>query len=548
MPDLMNWLTRHRRLGLFALGGLMCLALPPFSWWPVALLILPVFAWQWATADSWQAAFGRSWWFYCGFLVFGLYWIAFALTVDLAKFFWLVPFAVLALPMALALFPALLATGLLPLLQRVSPVWRLLAFPFFWVGHEWLRGHLFTGFPWNLLGYVWSEDDTYRLLASDIGIYGLSFVIAAVAVGLTFGWIKASVKLAKVILSLTFIALLGGLGYAFWTWIMLEGSQFIVIYFNNLLPGFLFFIVFLIAIFLPAKKWHRPMVVLTMLMPLIWLWWIAMPKMGENSAGMPRRDNRITVRLVQPNIAQAVKWQRDMGPEIWQSLLQMTAAPATDPEAAPALVIWPEAAAPAILNEQPVMRRQIGMALRASGAQYLLAGGIRRDDTRQLFNSMLVIDQEGEIVRYYDKHHLVPFGEFLPFRDILPIPLVANVFGQDLSRGPGSQTLELKLAAGQIITFSPLICYEAIFPGEVMDPKNPPDLLVNITDDSWYGPTSGPYQHFNIARMRAVEEGIPMVRVANTGISAAFDAQGRTLGKALAFGVTGFQDVRVPIK
>ncbi len=414
----------------------------------------------------------------------GLYWVAFALTVDIAKFFWLIPFAVLLLPMGLALFPAILAAVLQPLLQRLTVVGRIMAFPVFWWGQEWLRGHLFTGFPWNLLGYAWSENVILRLPARYIGTYGLSFLAAVIAACLA------------------------------------------------------------LAYFLPVanKSWRRGGIALGIILIVTWFGigiWLAQQSQPNSQT--------IQVRLVQPNVAQAVKWQRDTRVETWLSLLQMTATSPMADAPAPQIVVWPEAAAPAILNEQPEMRRQIGQALTKAGAQYLLAGGIRRAADGQLFNSMVVIDRAGELVQYYDKHHLVPFGEFLPFRNILPIPLVANVFGRDLSRGEQGKTLHLVLDNGTTLKFNPLICYEAIFPGEVVAADSQPQLLINITDDSWYGPTSGPYQHLDIARMRAVEEGLPLVRVANTGISAAFDAQGKALAEPLKFGETGIRDIAVPI-
>lgn len=242
----------------------------------------------------------------------------------------------------------------------------------------------------------------------------------------------------------------------------------------------------------------------------------------------------VNVRIVQPNISQEQKWDPASRQENFGKLLLPTAQPA---ELIPDLVVWPEASIPYLLSEVPEARQAIGNYL-PRGAT-LTAGTIRRDPNGQYFNSVEYLNSRGEITNHYDKFHLVPFGEYVPFGKYIPLPVVTAFSG--LGRGPGPQT-----QIANNIKISPLVCYEAIFPGEVTNPNNHPDLLVNVTNDGWYGNTIGPYQHLAQARARAVEEGIPLVRSANTGISAIVDRYGR-VQKSLPYGEDGLIDSSVMI-
>ena len=167
-------------------------------------------------------------------------------------------------------------------------------------------------------------------------------------------------------------------------------------------------------------------------------------------------------------------------------------------------------------------------------------GGEEED---KVFNSVYALAPGGEVLDIYDKVHLVPFGEYIPFREYLGrMGLNALVTGSsDFSRGAGLKTMKLP----GLPRFSPLVCYEIIFPGNVIAPNEQPAWFLNLTNDAWFGVTPGPYQHFEMARMRAVEEGIPVVRVAGGGISGVVDPLGRVTGK-LGLGQTGFLDVALP--
>jgi apolipoprotein N-acyltransferase len=246
------------------------------------------------------------------------------------------------------------------------------------------------------------------------------------------------------------------------------------------------------------------------------------------------------LRLVQGNIGQHHKWQPELRARWFQRYLELSARPGERIQA----VVWPESAVPYPLDREPEARRLIARVVPPGGL--LLTGGERFDlesEPPQAWNSLFALDDQGRIVAVYDKHDLVPFGEFLPFRPVLGrLGLEKVTQGSiDFQAGPGRETLKLP----GLPPFSPLICYEAIFPGGVVDPRARPDWLLNVTNDAWFGDSSGPYQHFAMARFRAIEEGLPLARAANTGISAVVDPFGRVQAR-LDLGVTGVLDAALP--
>lgn len=231
----------------------------------------------------------------------------------------------------------------------------------------------------------------------------------------------------------------------------------------------------------------------------------------------------VAVVLVQGNIAQDGKWERSRALRIFGSYLDLTrqgvaAARQSHPQASP-VVVWPETASPFLVESDPNARAAIA---EAAGAPALV-GALRFDAAQRPRNSLVAVDGPGPVPLVYDKWHLVPFGEYQPGWFPLPIALVQ---GDGFARGPGPETLRLP----GLPAFGPLICYEAIFPGQVVGAERPA-WLVNVTNDAWFGNSTGPRQHLAAARLRAVEEGLPLMRAANTGISAGFDAHGRELGR-----------------
>ncbi|MCU0855879.1 MAG: apolipoprotein N-acyltransferase, partial [Rhodobacteraceae bacterium] len=246
---------------------------------------------------------------------------------------------------------------------------------------------------------------------------------------------------------------------------------------------------------------------------------------------------RPIVRLVQPNAPQSEKWDPDRIVEFYRRQLDFTAAPA-DP--APDLVVWPESAIAWPLDvAEPIMGE---IAAAANGTPVVL--GLNRREDGRWFNSLVVVDDAGNVSQLYDKHHLVPFGEYIPFGHLTRLMGLRSFAARDgygYSPGPGPRLLDLP-GIGPTL---PLICYEAIFPQGIRAAPARPDLLLQITNDAWFGEISGPYQHLAQARVRAVEQGLPLVRVANTGVSAVIDPAGRILAE-IPLGQAGFLDQAIP--
>lgn len=243
------------------------------------------------------------------------------------------------------------------------------------------------------------------------------------------------------------------------------------------------------------------------------------------------------VRIVQPNTPQAEKWRPENRAPQMAKLVEMSRRDGFDGLAA---VIWPETAPPFVV--QPGSAALLAMAKAVPPGGYLLTGAARQTRNREdgVWNSLLVIDGEGEIVATYDKVHLVPLGEYIPFHKQLA-PVSGAIGRGSFEVGESRVTLDLP----RLPSFSPIICYEVIFPAAVTGPGARPRWLLNVTNDAWFGLSSGPYQHLASARLRAVEEGLPMLRAANTGVSAVIDAYGRVLA-ALDMQREGVIDHRIP--
>ena len=473
-------LPAFRRYGLaFILGGLAALAMAPFY---LLFLLVPAFCgllWLVYGAAGPRGAAAAAWWFGLGFFAFGLYWIGAALLVDAARFGWMIPFAILGLSAGLAIFPA--AVGLIAwrLAANLGGVGRVLVFAALWVLAEWLRGWVFTGFPWNLMGSAWAVSDALMQGASVTGIYGLSLLAVTIAalpatLSANSGWGGGRTPTAAAAILL---AVVWGGGAA-----RLSGA----------------------------------------------------PAVGENSVPDVR------LRLVQPNIEQKDKWRANLRIPNLKEQIAMSSGPGPGP--GPTHVIWSETAATYYLSNDAAVRSAIAQGTPRGGLT--LTGGLRTTATREkpfkVWNSLFALDDAGAIVGAYDKFHLVPFGEYMPFRGIVGLEKL-SAGATDFTAGAGPQTLRLK----GLPPVSPLICYEVIFPGNVVNPEDRPEWLLSVTNDAWYGISTGPYQHFDAARFRAVEEGLPLVRVANTGISGVIDAYGRVV-KRLELSEKGVLDTTLP--
>ncbi|APH70568.1 apolipoprotein N-acyltransferase [Aquibium oceanicum] len=252
-------------------------------------------------------------------------------------------------------------------------------------------------------------------------------------------------------------------------------------------------------------------------------------------------DKSLSVRIVQPSIPQGGKWDPEYRDNILATLLELSAKPPEEGGRRPELIVWPETALPFLFTDRPDALAAVGDMLQ--DGQKLFLGAVRSEGAGaavRYYNSVIAIDDAGEIVDAVDKVHLVPFGEYLPLQvvfDRLGMRAIAdNVGGFSAGAERGS------IAVTDAISAVPFICYEVIFPGEVV--ADDADLIVNLTNDAWFGDTPGPYQHFRQAQLRAVETARPMVRAANNGISAVIDSRGRVVD-AFAQDAVGALDVNI---
>jgi apolipoprotein N-acyltransferase len=243
------------------------------------------------------------------------------------------------------------------------------------------------------------------------------------------------------------------------------------------------------------------------------------------------------LRLVQPNAEQRLKWDPTQARAHFDRLLAHSAAKPT-----PDLVIWPETALPYLLERHAELAPMIAAA--AGGATVAL--GTQREDGLQFWNNLTVISPNGRVTARYDKHHLVPFGEYIPLGDLayrwFGLRAFAAREGAGYTAGTGPALLNLGPDLGKAL---PLICYEAVFPQDVNAAPARADWILQITNDAWFGTLSGPFQHADQARLRAIEQGLPLVRVANTGVTAVYDARGQVLA-TLPFGTDGYLDADLP--
>ena len=274
------------------------------------------------------------------------------------------------------------------------------------------------------------------------------------------------------------------------------------------------------------------------LLPLSYMW--GEVRLAQNPT---RYRSGIMLRLVQPNISQSDKWREGNARKIFDQLKTLSAAPSTTGQAI-THIIWPESAVPFLIEESTDGKNELKAALKQG--QVLLTGAVRRQSPRDdadYFTSILVFDDQAEVKATYDKWHLVPGGEFLPLAWLLePLGLrkVVNLPGSfKAGVGPTTITVPGLGAVGMSV------CYEAIFPGALYDPQTRPSLLINVTNDGWFGNSAGPYQHLAQLRLRSIESGLPVARAANTGISAIMDPLGREVF-ASQLNTTGAFDVVVP--
>ena len=534
----------RRAVLAFAAGALSVLAMAPFFLWPILFLTFPVLVWlldgaqrpsqkdansptqtgrssRWATM---RAAAFDGWWFGFGYFLLGLFWIGEAFLVEQDIFGWLMPLAVLLMPAGLALFYA--ATMALARIFWQRGLSRIFVLAVAMGAGEWVRGHVFTGFPWNVFGYAFTYPLTLMQSASLIGVYGLTlWVVVVCAAPLILLSDAPSKRKAR--------------SKAVWNGLLIAG------------------------------------------LPLLAMTAYGTVKLANTATTFV---DGVKLRLVQASVPQRDKWLSEKQSGIFADQLALSRTNEKgriDDMAGITHVIWPEASMPFLPLKSTYALQRIAELLPENA--HLIAGALRVENTRseseqipyenpgpahetakaragpdtsnqkartgpqalpRVFNSMMAFDGEGKLEALYDKTHLVPFGEYLPFRKTLEsigLSALTRLRG-GFEAGPTPRPL---IDIPGLSTAGVLICYEVIFPGQVIKGKRRPTLLINLTNDGWFGNTTGPYQHFHISRVRAVEEGLPLIRSANNGISAVIDPLGRVLGK-LDLNVRGTLDSRLP--
>lgn len=490
-----------RRLAVaFGAGLASALALPPLNIFAVMFLTVPVLIWimDGVYADARRGLiaaivtpFACGWSFGFGYFFAGMWWVGSAFLVEADVFVWLLPFAVILLPAGLAMF-----FGVAAIIARLfwSDHWlRCLAIAFAFSGMEYVRGFLLTGLPWNTLGYTAMPFTVTLQSGSVLGLHGVTLI-------------------ALLVYSLP-----------------------------------------LVALATPASMGQSKRI------PIMLAACIALTHLGYGAwrlSANPVEYTDVTVRLMQPAIDQRDKFDPEQESGIMASYLALSAGTGSRQPGLEEIdyLIWPESAFPFLLTERRDVLAAIGELLPENTR--LVTGAMRAepgaagDPYGKVYNSVLLVESNGEIAEAADKTHLVPFGEYLPFQTMLE-----SVGLEQLTRLRGGfeeGASRRLLARDSSHPLLPLICYEIIFPGEIRPQAGDaagdsvaPKWIVNLTNDAWFGFTPGPYQHLQQSLARTVEEGLPLARVANTGISVVSDPFGRIVER-LDLGARGIVDSRLP--
>lgn len=457
-----------------SLGLIAALGLAPFGVWLATPAALAILIWRWSHMSAQggvSQVFRHVMAGGIGWFALALFWIIEPFLVEPEIYGWMAPFALVLIALGGALFWAVPVT----LAAWLTPQWRTrgVAIAVALALSDWLRGWIFTGFPWALIGHVWIPTPVGQTAAFG-GALGLSVLTVVMAVLPTLLWRAGPVR----------------------PW----------------------------AAFLPGT--------IAGLACLAALWAGGLARLAQP---LPP-DTQTVLRIVQPNVLQDRKWDPAWMDVDFRRLLDLSAAPGPHD-----LVIWPETAVNFLANDLPDLQTDL---VTASGRVPLILGIQRQEDSRY-YNSLVTLDRAGRPLRVYDKFHLVPFGEYIPWGDALSrfgISAFAAQQGHGYSAGAGPQVLQ---SLGGAPNFQPLICYEAIFPQHLRRLADRPGWLLQITNDAWFGALSGPWQHLAQARLRAIESGLPLIRAANTGVSAVIDARG-VIRQSLTLGVAGVIDAPLP--
>lgn len=483
-------LNRYPRWLSLLTGGMSATGFAPLNLWPVSVLALAIWMAIICQAPSRKSAFAAGWLFGLGHFVIGLNWIAKAFTFQAAMPEWLGYMAVVLLSLYLAIYPALAALGAW-WLGKDRPFELTFAVAGLWIVTEWLRSWLFSGFIWNPLGSILTADSLFWLAGSSriIGSYGLSVIPLALA-------------------------------------------------------GLLWLLI--------GRQW-RPALLVSVMLALFLQGGLLTHELRQ--CGPPKSKNceEHQITVVQPNIGQQDKWKAGYEEENLAKLAKLTLRK----NEAPRILFWPEAAIPDYLEAgyparyyygrpPEFVRQQLASLMKPGDVLVLGALKLEFDEAGGKAvgarNSVFAMDAERELLGRYDKSHLVPYGEYLPMRPVLEAIGLSRLAPGDFDfwPGPGPRSLDL----GAFGKMGLQVCYEIIFSGQVVDRDNRPDFIFNPSNDAWFG-TWGPPQHLAQARLRAIEEGLPVIRSTPTGISAVIDADG-AVRDSIAMGQAGRIDTDLP--
>ncbi len=465
-----NWLDAKSSwrvpLMSFLAGALLTSSFSPLSFLPGAFLAFPLMVFLIDYAKTTRQAFAAGWWSGFGLFSVGLTWIGHSFTQQDNVPVVLAPFAILALAGLMALYIAV-AFWVSKKLWVRHPA-RVLLFAAVWTLFEFARGFLFTGFPWHLVGTMWADWITLAQSASLLSIYGLSALTVFAA--------AAPAALID----------------------------------RNVRPANLLFVAVPVLALVAFTIWGHMRL----------------------SAAETKYDLSVSLRLVQANVKQSEKWLSHLVDDHFDRHMRLSRSESDRGRAEGVkLLIWPETAVQRETFDRDGSLLRWRMSRLLEFGSYAITGAPRFERTPNgvnYYNSLFAFNSKGQLYARYDKNHLVPFGEYLPFQGVLnALGLQQLTGGVAFTSGDTPQTIRLP----GVPPFSPLICYEIIFPGQVLDPADRPEWLLNITNDGWFGLTNGPYQHLGLARFRAIEEGLPVVRAASTGVSTIIDGYGRTVSK-----------------
>ncbi len=465
---------QKRALLLIFFGAIAALSVPPLFILPAIFIAFPVWVWCLDGAEKksgykkiFAPSFTIGWYFGFGYFLLSLHWIGAAFFVDGGWIIALMPLAIIILAGFLAIFWAF--ASFFAHIFWSDNFLRIIALALFVSLFEYLRSFLFTGFPFNQIGYALTLNDQFAQLSAFIGINGMNFLALFLAMLPALIWPKSTQNILIRFLPASFI-------------IIILAGQFL-------------FGQYRIA----------------------------------NTVLLERND--VKLRLVQPAIDQSQKWQANNQTMIMEKLFSLSQTKLSLTDAGingVTYIIWPEAAIPFYLSDYPSYLAQIAVMLPLGKS--LITGAPRKefadkDGEKKSYNSIFIINSSGEIIDAYDKTHLVPFAEYLPFRSFFAkLGIKQFVPGND-GWFAGSKRKILQSPGAP--SFLPLICYEAVFSGQLGEQIKQADFILNLTNDSWFDGSIGPLQHFYHARVRAIEEGKSLVRVANSGITALINPLGQ---------------------